>query len=175
MSISGIGTLAKNKAGNNILSVSEMFNLTPHSIIDYWKHYSEQAKFTVLKSDDRFEFLKTKPSFGNGYWIEKPDINTGISLMRTSALGTRIYYFYKYNNNEVEASQIPYWLTEDMNYLYLSNGLLASKEVLPDIKYQEKVMDELSDKNKLTIQNPIDDEFERKLQELQNKRKNRNE
>ena len=43
------------------------------------------------------------------------------------------------------------------------------------IKYQEKVMDELSDKNKLTIQNPIDDEFERKLQELQNKRKNRNE
>lgn len=136
VSISGIGTLAKNKAGNNILSVSEMFNLTPHSIIDYWKHYSEQANFTVLKSDDRFEFLKTKPFFGNGYWIEKPDINTGISLMRTSALGTRIYYFYKYNNNEVEASQIPYWLTEDMNYLYLSNGLLASKEVLPDIKYQ---------------------------------------
>lgn len=136
VSISGIGTFARKNSGNNTHTVSEMFGLMTHPIIDYWNHYSEQAEFTVLKTDNRFEFLNTKPSLRHSYWIEKPDIDTGISLMRTSAPGTKIYYFYMYNNNEVEASQIPYWLTENMNYLYLSNGLLSSKKVLPDIKYQ---------------------------------------
>ncbi|WP_303838220.1 hypothetical protein [Ruminococcus flavefaciens] len=136
VSISGIGTFSRKNTGNNMISVSEMFDLMPHTIIDYWTHYSEQVKFTVLKTDNRFEFLNTRPAPGNSYWIEKPDINNEKSLMRTSAPGTRIYYFYKYNNKEFEASQIPYWLTDDMNYLYLSNGLLASKKVLPDIKYQ---------------------------------------
>ena len=37
------------------------------------------------------------------------------------------------------------------------------------IKYQEKVMNELKDKNKITIQSTQDDEFERKIQELQEK------
>ena len=37
------------------------------------------------------------------------------------------------------------------------------------IKYQERVMNELNDKNKIAIQTPQDEEFERKLQELQEK------
>ena len=38
------------------------------------------------------------------------------------------------------------------------------------IKYQESTINELTeDKNKLTIHNPIDDEFEKKIQELQHK------
>ena len=37
------------------------------------------------------------------------------------------------------------------------------------IKYQERVIDELDDKGKFPMQNPQDEEFERKLQELQEK------
>ena len=41
------------------------------------------------------------------------------------------------------------------------------------IKYQERVMSELEEKSKTIIQNPQDDEFERKIQELQEKSKKR--
>ena len=37
------------------------------------------------------------------------------------------------------------------------------------IKYQERVMNELKDKTKITIQNTTDEEFEKKLRELQKK------
>ena len=37
------------------------------------------------------------------------------------------------------------------------------------IKYQTKVMDELKDKNKITMQTTNDEEFENKIRELQSK------
>jgi hypothetical protein len=43
------------------------------------------------------------------------------------------------------------------------------------IKYQERVIDEIKDKSKITIQNPQDDEFERKIKELQSKSSNNKE
>lgn len=133
--ISGIGTFFKCSDKDNMESVRDMFGLIKHNIADYWKHYSENVTWSTLKTEDRFEFFKTS-SISQGYVKETPDKDIGISLMRTTTPGTKIYYFYRWNDNKIEISQIPYWLTDENRYFYLLNGLLASKSVLPEIKYR---------------------------------------
>lgn len=136
ISISGIGTYAKSPENCGNTSVQDMFGLTKNAILDYWRHYSEIANWTNIKSDEKYEFLNIQRSYSQSYWKDKPDKNTAPSLMRTVAPGTKIYYLYRYKNNALENSQLPYWLTDDNRYLYLSNGLLASENVLPPITYR---------------------------------------
>ena len=136
ISISGIGTYAQSSENGGNFSAQDMFGLSKNSIIDYWRHYSEMAIWTNMKSDEKYEFLNIKRSYSQSYWKDNPDKNTATSLMRTVAPGTKIYYLYRYKNNSLENSQIPYWLTDDNRYLYLSNGLLASENVLPQITYR---------------------------------------
>lgn len=136
-SISGIGTYTTtSNIDDNADSVLDMFDLTKHKITDYWQHYLEQAVFTQLQNDVKFEYLKTVPPILHGYWNDRPDKNGEVSMMRTVNQGTRIYYFYKSENNIIKASQIPYWLSEEKRYLYLTNGCLACKGVLPSITYR---------------------------------------
>lgn len=149
ISISGIGTFVKCSDNSDAELTKDMFGLTKQSIVDYWLHYSELAMWTTLKTEEKFEYLNTTPPFFQK-WNEKPSKKGMVSIMRTDTIGKEIYYFYRFKDEEIEVSQIPYWLTEDDSrtylstngtkkdnvYLYLTNGCLASQELLPHISYK---------------------------------------
>lgn len=64
ISISGIGTYAKSPENCGNTSVQDMFGLTKNTIVDYWRHYSEMANWTNMKSDEKYEFLNIKLGIG---------------------------------------------------------------------------------------------------------------
>lgn len=137
INLSGTGAyLATDEKKSEISSVRDMFGLSSKNITDIWEHYLSQAKWSVMTSKENFEYLRTKPKFTSGYWTDIPDKDGKTSLMRTNLQGLNMYFFYKSRDNKIEASQIPYWLTDNFSYLYLANGCLASRSSLPENTYQ---------------------------------------
>lgn len=114
----------------------------------------------------------------------KPKTKETAILMLADALESAVRSLKKPSQEEIEA-MVNKIFTERLNDGQLSDSPLTLKDIKiialtfnkilrgmqhERIKYQEKVIDELKDKNKLTIQNSVsDDEFERKIQELQKK------
>ncbi len=112
----------------------------------------------------------------------KPKTKETAILMLADALESAVRSLKKPTQEEIEA-MVNKIFTERLNDGQLSDSPLTLKDIKiiamtfnkilrgmqhDRIKYQEKVIDEL-DKNKITIQNPQDIEFERKIQELQSK------
>ena len=119
----------------------------------------------------------------------KPQTKETAILMLADALESAVRSLKKPSQEEIEA-MVNKIFTERLNDGQLSDSPLTLKDIKiiamtfnkvlrgmqhERIKYQERVMNELDEKNKLTIQNPQDDEFERKIQELQEKSKKRDE
>ncbi len=113
----------------------------------------------------------------------KPQTKETAILMLADALESAVRSLKKPTQEEIEAI-VNKIFTERLNDGQLSDSPLTLKDIKiiamtfnkilrgmqhERIKYQERVMNELSEKNKITIQNPQEDEFERKIQELQNK------
>ena len=103
--------------------------------------------------------------------------------MLADALESAVRSLKKPTQEEIEAI-VNKIFTERLNDGQLSDSPLTLKDIKiiamtfnkilrgmqhERIKYQEKVINELANKNKITIQNPADDEFEKKIQELQEK------
>ena len=103
--------------------------------------------------------------------------------MLADALESAVRSLKKPTQEEIEAI-VNKIFTERLNDGQLSDSPLTLKDIKiiamtfnkilrgmqhDRIKYQERVMDELKDKSKLMLQSPQDEEFERKLQELQEK------
>lgn len=122
----------------------------------------------------------------------KPRTKETAILMLADALESAVRSLKKPTQEEIEA-MVNKIFTERLNDGQLSDSPLTLKDIKiiamtfnkilrgmqhERIKYQERVINELTDKNKITIQNPNDDEFERKIQELQakaNKKEEENE
>ena len=113
----------------------------------------------------------------------KPQTKETAILMLADALESAVRTLKKPTQEEIEAI-VNKIFTERLNDGQLSDSPLTLKDIKiiamtfnkilrgmqhERIKYQEKVMNELKDKNKFTIQNTQDEEFERKIQELQQK------
>ena len=113
----------------------------------------------------------------------KPQTKETAILMLADALESAVRSLKKPTQEEIEAI-VNKIFTERLNDGQLSDSPLTLKDIKiiamtfnkilrgmqhERIKYQERVMNELNEKNKITIQNPQEDEFERKIQELQNK------
>ena len=113
----------------------------------------------------------------------KPQTKETAILMLADALESAVRTLKKPTQEEIEAI-VNKIFTERLNDGQLSDSPLTLKDIKiiamtfnkilrgmqhERIKYQEKVMNELKDKNKITIQSTQDDEFERKIQELQEK------
>ena len=113
----------------------------------------------------------------------KPQTKETAILMLADALESAVRSLKKPTQEEIEAI-VNKIFTERLNDGQLSDSPLTLKDIKiiamtfnkilrgmqhERIKYQERVINEITDKNKITIQNPADDEFERKIQELQAK------
>ena len=113
----------------------------------------------------------------------KPQTKETAILMLADALESAVRSLKKPTQEEIEAI-VNKIFTERLNDGQLSDSPLTLKDIKiiamtfnkilrgmqhERIKYQEKVINELANKNKITIQNPTDDEFEKKIQELQQK------
>lgn len=134
--MSGLGLYTVEDAAINTDAV-KMFGLSKHTIADSWKILVSSANWVNSTIQQDVEYLITKPPFNKGYWKNIPDANGEISLLRTGYAEGRIYYLYFYRDGECWISQIPDWLTSGYNYRYVSNWLLAEKNILPPIEYKE--------------------------------------
>ncbi|MBR2068722.1 MAG: HDIG domain-containing protein [Candidatus Gastranaerophilales bacterium] len=113
----------------------------------------------------------------------KPRTKETAILMLADALESAVRALKKPTQEEIEAL-VNKIFTERLNDGQLSDSPLTLKDIKiiamtfnqilrgmqhERIKYQERVINEIQDKTKITIQNPQDDEFERKIRELQSK------
>lgn len=119
----------------------------------------------------------------------KPQTKETAILMLADALESAVRSLKKPTQEEIEAI-VNKIFTERLNDGQLSDSPLTLKDIKiiamtfnkilrgmqhDRIKYQERVINELKDKNKLAIQGVQDDEFERKIQELQEKSQKKDE
>ena len=113
----------------------------------------------------------------------KPQTKETAILMLADALESAVRAVKNPTQEEIE-NIVNKIFTERLNDGQLSDSPLTLKDIKiiamtfnkilrgmqhERIKYQERVIDELKDNNKITIQNAQDEEFEKKIQELQAK------
>lgn len=131
---SGLGAYTKSNS-STALTVEEMFNIPVEKPVKHWENTIRNAKFSLIVIDDKFEFLNLNVKKYERYWVNKNDLESGFSLMRTTDKGNRFYYLYKVENGNFLTSQLPDFLTTDYEYLTLANGCLYSRKSLPKSTY----------------------------------------
>ena len=113
-----------------------MFLLEKEPLVNRWKKCCQVEKWTAFDSNMRVEYLRTEPPFRRGYWVDKPDTNGKISILRSGERGTETYYLYRFENGKIFVSQLPVWKVADYNYRSLANARLAAENVLPETIYK---------------------------------------
>ena len=134
--LSGLGSYLKQNPDENSLPVSQMFGLEDSSLTERWKYYTSSRDWTLYEPDNMTQYLKTEPPFSRGYWVDKPDDNGKISLLRTGFIGGQLYYLYRVENKKLYVSQLPQWQVEDYNYRSIANACLAYNGTLPPVTYR---------------------------------------
>lgn len=117
---------------NTILS---LFNISSTPLADQWKQITRDLVWSATAIPAKAEYLRTAPPFSRGYFSEKPDRDGRISLLRTENDGPYMYFFYRFTNGMISASQVPIWLTDNYEYRKLSNCCLHSLGSLPPAIY----------------------------------------
>lgn len=117
------------------VSFEEMFSLQTHNLLDSWENVISNVRFASVNTEIGFEYLRTKGPYKNGYWVNTPDASGIISIARTTLEGKRIYYLYKQENDEIQFSQLPEWMTDDYNYRSIAISCLYARETLPPTEY----------------------------------------
>ena len=156
----------------------------PQIIIDFiQQHHGESLAGYFYNKAVEQEGVENVQEGQFRYPGPKPKTKETAILMLADALESAVRSLKKPSQEEVEAI-VNKIFTERLNDGQLSDSPLTLKDIKiiamtfnkilrgmqhERIKYQEKVMNELSEKNKLVIQSPQDDEFEKKIQELQQK------
>lgn len=133
--VSGVGSYLCNNENTIFIQPSEMFQLQENSIIEQWEFLLSNIKWRPITAESRVEYLRTKPPFFQGYWINSPDITGEVSLARINYSGKKVYYLYKMENGRMMGSQLPEWKVEDFNYRTVANGCLAAIGCLPATTY----------------------------------------
>ena len=136
--VSGIGFYSKQDGGTNLNNIKTMFGLEQENLQTLW-----QATLSTVswKSKPSFEFgteyLRLKPPFSRGYWVNEPDKTGTISILRTGMKGSQLYYLYRYVNAVLEVSPLPQWQVENYSYRALACACLWNYGTLPPIEYFE--------------------------------------
>ena len=129
---------------SEINSFLEMFSIPFLPYDSLFKYLIESAKFSSfdLPNNIAVEYLNTDYKQYQRYWISKIN-TTEISLLRTGEPGNYIYYLYKQNGNDIEASRLPDYYVQNGEYLRLARYLITKRGVNLPILYS-------SQKNKIT-------------------------
>ena len=136
--VSGIGfySLHNEKLCTDRLKL--MFGLERKNLQELWETALHTASWTSdLTIDSNTEYLRLKPPFSYGYWIDKPDTSGNISILRTGMKGAQLYYLYRYKSNGIELSPLPQWQVELYNYRALACACLSHYGTLPPMDYYE--------------------------------------
>lgn len=140
--VSGIGFYSKQNgqdSGTNPNNIKAMFGLEQENLQALW-----QATFSTASwgSKPSFEFsteyLRLKPPFSRGYWVNEPDKTGTISILRTGMKGSLLYYLYRCVDAVLEVSPLPPWQVENYNYRTLACACLSAYGTLPPIEYSEE-------------------------------------
>lgn len=96
-----------------------------------------------------YSFLRTKPPFKRGYWIDKCDTEQGITLVRYMGDGQspKQYFLAKVEEGCLMVSDLPAWISKNRMHVYLSLEILKRYESLPPIimsKYTTKAVIDIS-------------------------------
>jgi hypothetical protein len=134
--VSGIGFYSKRDKETNIAGIKSMFGLQEENLQKLWRTTLSTVSWkSNISFEHRAEYLRLKPPFTSGYWIDKPDTTGNISILRTGERGTQLYYLYCYNDTELKVSPLPQWKVESYNYRALASACLSTYGTLPPIEY----------------------------------------
>lgn len=134
--VSGVGFYAKQDIITNPAKIKAMFGLEYNTLQALWhKTISAASWKTGLSFAQNTEYLRLKPPFSSGYWINKPDTTGTVSILRTGIKGSWLYYLYRYSGIAMEVSPLSQWQVEDYNYRSLACACLSTYGTLPPIEY----------------------------------------
>lgn len=136
--VSGIGFYSKQDGETKPARIKAMFGLEQEKLQTLWRSTLSSASWKMnpsLESDT--EYLRLKPPFAYGYWVNIPNTTGTVSLLRTGRRGAQVYYLYRYTNNRLIVSQLPQWRVESYNYRTLACACLYDHGTLPPIEYFE--------------------------------------
>lgn len=136
--VSGIGFYSKKNGGTNLNNIETMFGLEQENLQILWQTILSSVSW---ESKPLFEFsteyLRLKPPFSRGYWVNEPDKTGVVSILRTGMKGLQLYYLYRYVDAALEVSPLPQWQVENYNYRTLACACLSNYGTLPPIAYFE--------------------------------------
>lgn len=134
--LSGLGTYIVSSDIGAENEIEKMFLLNKDTLIDRWRKNCQVDKWIIFDTRMRVEYLRTKPPYTRGYWVDKPDTDGKISVLRLGERGSESYYLYRFENQKLFASQLATWKVEDYNYRSLANARLAAENMLPETIYK---------------------------------------
>jgi hypothetical protein len=136
--VSGIGFYSKKEGTTNPDRIKAMFGLEQENLQTLWHTTISAASW---KSNPLLEYnteyLRLKPPFSQGYWVNKADMTGTVSILRTGMKDSQLYYLYRYSGTSIEVSPLPQWQVESYNYRTLSCACLSTYGTLPPIEYFE--------------------------------------
>ena len=134
--VSGIGFYSKRNVFTSSEGLRAMFGLEHRDLEELWTETISSASWkTGLAIGLNTEYLRLTPPFSRGYWVDRPETNGRISLLRTGMKGSQLYFLYRYSGNILEVSPLPNWQVEDYNYRSLACACLLHYDAFPPIKY----------------------------------------
>ena len=136
--VSGIGFYSNQDGGTNLNNIKTMFGLEQENLQTLWQATLSTASWkSKLSFEFGTEYLRLKPPFSRGYWVNEPDKTGTISILRTGMKGSQLYYLYRYVNAVLEVSPLPQWQVENYSYRALACACLSNYGTLPPIEYFE--------------------------------------
>lgn len=136
--VSGIGFYSKQTGGTNPNNIKTMFGLEQENLQTLWQTIVSTASWESNPSFEYgIEYLRLKPPFSRGYWVNDQDKTGVVSILRTGMKGSQLYYLYRYIDAALEVSPLPQWRVEAYNYRTLACACLTTYGTLPPIEYTE--------------------------------------
>lgn len=136
--VSGIGFYSKQTGGTNPNNIKTMFGLEQENLQTLWQTIVSTASWESNPSFEYgIEYLRLKPPFSRGYWVNDQDKTGVVSILRTGMKGFQLYYLYRYIDAALEVSPLPQWRVEAYNYRTLACACLSTYRTLPPIEYTE--------------------------------------
>ena len=136
--VSGIGFYSKQYGAKLPDKIKAMFGLEHENLQTLWRITLSAASWkSNLSFEPNTEYLRLKPPFSQGYWVNKPDTTGTVSILRTGMKGSQLYYLYRYSGTTIEVSPLPQWQVESYNYRSLACACLSTYGTLPPMEYFE--------------------------------------
>lgn len=134
--VSGIGFYSKQEGETNLVRIKAMFGLEQEKLQAVWRNTLAVASWDFGPTfEHSTEYLRLKPPFFQGYWVNKPDTTGMVSILRSGIKGSQLYYLYRYSDAMMETSPLPQWRVESDNYRTLACACLLTYGALPPIEY----------------------------------------